>query len=180
MHINDDEIPKAQNKFTFQSLINGDEIKSSYGEQIKNFLKIIGFDHVWRNKGTFSKRSLINAVEKKLIERYNSFFKEAITGRITVKGRTLDKLRTFKMFKNNYKMENYLSLKVDKHLVFNLAKFRISNHQLEIETGRYKKTRIDQRLCKKTYKENGCVEDEFHFLMICKEYQAEIIEFCRK
>ena len=66
MHINDDEIPKAQNKFTSQSLINGDEIKSSYGEQIKNFLKIIGFDHVWQNKGTFSKRSLINDVEKKI------------------------------------------------------------------------------------------------------------------
>ena len=24
------------------------------------------------------------------------------------------------------------------------------------------------------------MEDEFHFLMICKEYQAERIEFCRK
>ena len=62
MHINDDEILKAQ-YFTFQSLINGDEIKSSYGEQIKTFLKIIGYDHVWQYKGTFSKRSLINAVE---------------------------------------------------------------------------------------------------------------------
>ena len=29
MHINDDEILEAQNKFTFQSLINGDEIKSN-------------------------------------------------------------------------------------------------------------------------------------------------------
>ena len=105
MHINDDEIPTAQNKITFQSLINGNEIKSSYGEQIKNFFKIIRFDRVWRNKGSFSKRSLINAVEKKLIGRYNSFFKEAITGRITVKGRTLDNLRTYEMFKNNYKME---------------------------------------------------------------------------
>ena len=27
---------------------------------------------------------------------------------------------------------------------------------------------------------NGCVEDEFHILMICKEYQAERIEFCRR
>ena len=102
-------------------------------------------------------------MEKKLIERYNSVFKEAITGRITVKGRTLDKFRTFKMFKNNYKMENYISLRVDKHLILNLDKFRISNHQLEIETGWYKKTRIDQRLCK-ICNENGCVEDEFHFL----------------
>ena len=79
------------------------------------YVLVIGIDHVWQNKGTFSKRSLINAVEKKSIETYNSFFKEAITGRITVKGR-IDKLRTFKMFKNNYKMENYLSLKVDKHI----------------------------------------------------------------
>ena len=55
-------------------------------------------------------------------------------------------------------MEKYKSLRVDKHLIFNLAKFRISNHQLEIETGRYKKTRIDQRLCK-ICNENGCVED---------------------
>ena len=76
-------------------------------------------------------------------------------------------------------MENYVSLKVDKHLIFNLAKFQISNHQLEIVTGRYKKTRIDQRLCK-ICNENGCVEDEFHVLIICKEYRTERIEFCRK
>ena len=75
--------------------------------------------------------------------------------------------------------ENYFSMKVDKHIIFNVAKFRISNHQLEIETGRFKKTRIDQRLCK-ICNENGCLEDEFHFLMICKEYQTERIEFCRK
>ena len=76
-------------------------------------------------------------------------------------------------------MENYISLRVDKHLIFNLAKFRISNHHLEIETSRYKKTRIDQRLCKNC-NENGCVGDEFHFLMICKKCQTERIEFCRK
>ena len=136
----------------------------------------IGFDHVWQNKGTFSKGSLINAVEKKLIERYNPFFKEAITGRITVNGRKLDKLRAFKMFKNKYKMESYLSLKVDKHLILNLLNLEFQTINL---TGQYKKTRIDQRLCK-ICNENGCVEDEFHFLMICKEYQAERIEFCRK
>ena len=114
LHIND-ENPKAHDEFIFQSLLNGDEIKSSFGDQIKKFLKAIGFDHVWQNKGTFSKRKLINAIERKLIERYNLFFKEVITGRATVKGRTLDKLRTFKTFKNNYKMENYICMKVDKH-----------------------------------------------------------------
>ena len=109
-------------------------------------------------------------MKRKLIERYSLFFKEAITGRTTVKGRTLDKLRTFKTFKNNYKMENYICVKLDKHLIFNLAKLRISNHQLEIETGRCKKKVINQRLCN-VCNENGCVEDEFHFLMTCKAYQ---------
>ena len=127
--------PKHVTNSSIQTLLNGDEIKSSFGDYIKKFLRIIGFEHIWQNKGTFSKRKLINAVERKLIERYNSFFKEAINGRITVKGRTLDKLRTFKTFKNNYKLENYLCMKVDKHLIFNLAELRNSNHQLEIETG---------------------------------------------
>ena len=162
LHINDDENPKAHHKFIFQSLLNGDEIKSSFENKIKSFLKVIVFDHVWQNKGAFSNRKLINAVKRNLIERYSLFFKEAITGRSTVKGRTLDKLRTFKTFKNNYKMENYICVKLDKHLIFNLAKLRISNHQLEIETGRYKKKVINQRLCK-VCNENGSVEDEFHF-----------------
>ena len=58
-------------------------------------------------------------------------------------GRTFDKLRTFKTFKNDYKLENYLCIKVDKYLIFNLAKLCISNHQLDIETGRYQKKVID-------------------------------------
>ena len=37
-----------------------------------------------------------------------------------------------------------------------------SNHQLEIETGQYKKFWIDQILCK-ICNENFWVEDDFHF-----------------
>ena len=116
-------------------------------------------------------------MKRKLIERYSLFFKEAITGRTTVKGRTLDKLRTFKTFKNNYlSLTCFICVKLDKHLIFNLVKLRISNHQLETETGRYKKKVINQILCK-ICNENGCVEDEFHFLMKCKAYQTERNEF---
>ena len=57
-----------------------------------------------------------------------------------------------------------------------MAKLRISNHQLDKETGRYKKKVIDQRLCK-VCNVNGCVEDEFHFLMTCKADQTERNEF---
>ena len=73
-------------------------------------------------------------------------------------------------------MDNYICVKLDKQLFFNLAKLRISNHQLEIETGRYKKKVIDQRLCK-VCNENGYVEVEFHFLITCKAYQTERNDF---
>ena len=65
LHINDVKNPKAYDKFIYQTLLNGDEIKSSFGDHIKNLLRVIGFEHVW----PFSKGKLINAVERKLIER---------------------------------------------------------------------------------------------------------------
>ena len=39
---------------------------------------MIGFEHVWENKGTFSKRTLIKAVKGKLLERFNFFFKKKV------------------------------------------------------------------------------------------------------
>ena len=76
-------------------------------------------------------------------------------------------------------MKNYLCMKVGKHLIFNLAKLRISNHQLEIECGRYQKKVIDQRLCK-VCNQNGMVEYDFHFLLTCTAYQAERNDFFTK
>ena len=40
---------------------------STYNEQIKCFLKLSGFGHVWDNRGTFSRKKLIRAVKNKLI-----------------------------------------------------------------------------------------------------------------
>ena len=62
--MNDVKKPKACDKFIYQTLLNGDEIKSSFGDHIKNLFRVIGFEHVWQNKGTFSKRKLINAVDR--------------------------------------------------------------------------------------------------------------------
>ena len=119
LHINDDE----NNKFFKVHQVNMKK-NQVLVTKLKE-MNLIGFEHVWENKGTFSKRKLIKAVKGKLLERYNFFFKKAKSGEITVKGRTLDKLRTFKTFKNNFQMENYISyncifIKLDKHLIFNL------------------------------------------------------------
>ena len=46
----------------------------------------------------------------------------------------------------------------------NLCKFRISNHKLEIEQGRYKNISVDKRTCKLC---NDGIEDEIHVLLRC-------------
>ena len=58
-----------------------------------------------------------------------------------------------------------------------LCKLRISAHQLMIELGRYKKNKLqrDERICKQCDTSN--VEDEFHFLFECSNYNIERRDF---
>jgi len=84
------------------------------------------------------------------------------------------KLRTYKLFKDEFRLETYLlSMKNLNHSLA-LARFRISSHNLRIETGRYtrpNKTPPDQRVC--LYCSSQAIEDEMHFLLKCSLYQPE-------
>ena len=50
-----------------------------------------------------------------------------------------------------------------------LAKFRTSNHDLAIEKGRHAKLERHMRMCNMC--NLGCVEDEYHFILICPKYE---------
>ena len=45
------------------------------------------------------------------------------------------------------------------------VKFRISDHSLMIEKGKHHGMPRGDRICKQC--DIGCVEDEFHFLLVC-------------
>ena len=49
-------------------------------------------------------------------------------------------------------------------------KFRLGILPLHIETGRYTNTPIDQRICKIC--DFGEIENEYHFIMTCPEYES--------
>ncbi len=86
--------------------------------------------------------------------------------------RQKNKLRTLRTFKLNYAFEGYLNQVSNiKHRI-QLTKLRLSNHKLEIETGRYSKPykKPEERLCT-ICKEN--TEDEQHFLMDCPAYKKD-------
>ena len=83
------------------------------------------------------------------------------------------KLRTYKLFKNDFKRENYFNDIQNEQYRIALTRFRLSAHNLAIETGRYTKpkTPINNRTC--LYCKNHLIENEIHFLLECPMYDAE-------
>ena len=88
------------------------------------------------------------------------------------------KLTTYFDIKDNFKMEEYLNIKKIQYRQF-FGKFRISAHNLRIETGRYEQERNDSGQYIKLDRSrrlsvvSGSVEDEFHFLFKCPFYNKE-------
>ena len=62
-------------------------------------------------------------------------------------GRTRNKLRTYRLFKNYYTTENYVIEVLNRQHRSTLAKFRCGVAPLRIETGRYERLTLEQRVC---------------------------------
>ena len=92
------------------------------------------------------------------------------------------KLRTYKLFKNEFKLETYLTHPHNINHTVALTRFRISSHNLRIETGRYtkpQKTPVDDRIC--LYCSSQSIEDELHFILECDLYTSErskLLQIC--
>ena len=94
-------------------------------------------------------------------DNYTSFWKHHI--------KYSSKLSFYSTFKKHYNLEEYLNIIKDPNQRRLFSKFRISNHKLEIEFGRYSDVPRQERLCK--YCNKLAVEDEFHFSFECEKYE---------
>ena len=65
----------------------------------------------------------------------------------------------YRFIRNPTDIQHYLKV-LPKKWRTHLAKFRLSSHQLRIETGRYGKNRVTK----------AKFEDEYHFLLVCPAY----------
>ena len=87
-------------------------------------------------------------------------------------------LRAYSMFKTEFRFEKYLEAITDCRYRTAMTKLRSCSHTLEIERGRYTKpkTDISEQLCPLC----NAMEDEIHFLVNCKLYEAERLRFFSK
>ena len=123
-------------------------------------------------------RQEINS-EKKVTDKLHFLLKEQFIKKWTNdlfddnrKGNIGNKLRTYRLFKTNVRLESYLlDIKSPKYKK-KLTQLRLGSHHLHIETGRhsipYKEP--SDRIC--TYCPSGNTEDEFHFIMKCSLYSS--------
>lgn len=102
---------------------------------------------------------------KKLTISFSKVWKENLFNDIRRKKNQKNKLRTFRLFKNNFRFEPYLEFGTFKQRMI-LSKFRIGSHNLEIETGRHKDQPENERICKLCKTDVG---DEMHFLLECSK-----------
>ena len=79
-----------------------------------------------------------------------------------------NKLRKYRIIKSGIELEPYLIKFHNIDLRTSLVKFRLSDHNLKIETGRHNRIPLNNRICDMC--NQGRIEDEFHFLMECSSY----------
>ena len=125
-----------------------------------------------------SKMDLKSLIYRKLKQKYSCIWKSELYNDRQNKQHG-NKLRTYRLFKENIYMEKYLLiLNEDERRL--LTKFRVSAHKLEIERGRYVGLRVEDRICKLC---NTEVEDEIHFLLQCpvlENKRSEYIDYLNK
>ena len=142
---------------------NSSGVKYIWVRFVKTVLIDLGFSHVWENQCSFNSSALISCIKNKLKERYLLFWEKSIQ---SVNG--MNKLRTYKLFKNSFSLQNYLEVLTDIKQRKVISAFRISAHNLKIERDRYLGKKVEERLC------TSCneIEDEIHLLCDCVKYQS--------
>ena len=85
------------------------------------------------------------------------------------------KLRTYRLFKENYQVEPYVTSFMNRKTRSCISQLRCGILPLAIETGRWTGTALEFRYCKLCNSEN--IEDEMHFIFHCNFYSVQRDDF---
>ena len=129
---------------------------------VKRVLCDLGFSHVWNSQSSFNISSLLLSIKNKL--KGGTSHTGTIASDNSNNG--MDKLRTYKLFKKIFGLEEYLEFCLDRKYRQCLSSFRISAHKLQSERGRYLGKNVEERKCT----DCNIIEDEIHFFCDCNKY----------
>ena len=126
---------------------------------VKTTLDQLGFSNVWLDQDSLAGIPMPQ-IRQRLLDQYNQIIISSLN--------ESPKLTLYRRSKNGSRTEKYLDCIYENKYKVSLSRFRLSSHNLMIETCLYNGMPRDERLY------NFCnmrkVEDEYHFLLVCPKY----------
>ena len=106
-------------------------------------------------------------INKLISSKFEHYWRNTIVSQDGTSNKGGNKLRSYNLYKNRFHVEPYLQME-DRNARRRLAKFRCSDHPLEIKVGRHKIIPEKGRICRRC--SLNCIENEEHFLSTCNAY----------
>ena len=155
-------------KKAYSELFNLHSIgQKNWCTKIKTLLRDLGFINAWNVQRVVNVEMFTKNIWETMLNTYKYKTMESIK-----QSDSGTKLRTYKLFKDSFGMEPYLTVVKDPRYRTVLSRLRLSSHNLAVETGRHvnPKVPLTSRLCENCSLQN--IEDELHFLLVCPKYAS--------
>ena len=118
------------------------------------------------NGEIITKNYLLSAIIPSVQDEFTEKWRDKVNSDIGTSRKGGNKLRCYKLFKQDFKTELYVSIPMPRSHRSALAKFRSGTAPLQMETGRYEGMPIQERICPLCQQE---IETEMHCLLICNK-----------
>ena len=141
--------------------------KDSFNMVIEKVGQQLGLNDLF--KGPIPSKTIFKKIiRKKIQEMYIITWKNKLFDDKRNNPSEGNKLRTYRIFKNDFKREIYLSQITCRDERKRLCQLRTSAHKLHLETGRHLKIPECDRVCNMC--KCGQIENEIHFVIKCSAY----------
>ena len=153
-------------KQTLDFVVNNEPEQSDWLLTVKCLINAMGLNYIYDNPHSINNGKFKEMSKEKLGNLLILQWHTKIAETTNTNGQN-NKLRVYSQFKKTWKFESYLDQIGDFYLRKIITKFPCSDHDLEIETGRHRKIKVEDRICKIC---NNGIENEKHFLQDCPLY----------
>lgn len=154
---------------------NSSNRSPNWSQCIRILLSQFKYDSVWDNQDATYINHTVKHFRKTLRLNYDTHWLQFIND-----SDKNPKLRTFKLFKTGFQMENYILYEPNVEKRRQFSKLRLSAHSLQIERGRYCWPKIAPECRTCLLCQDGSVEDEKHFIMKCGAFETDRAQFFSK
>ena len=153
------KLKNSDNCILRSCLEDRENINDTWINQIQTELNNLGLGYI------FNESSIDKVTQKILEQRFFDLHRQEMFSAICRSSRG----EYYQYIADNFGLQYYLSKAISEIYRKSITRFRLSSHNLNIESGRYKNELRSKRIC--TLCNLRDVEDEFHFILKCPKYQ---------